>query len=834
MQISQQKSDMTSIRSLLLAHFFICSIGLLGLVGHVAAWAGQSIFFPLNVFVSYTEWAALSAPTKPVELLQYALSVSAMVFYYAFVLIFIRNYSGLVDNILKRVTPSRVVLIGYFGLLFVLNIGLLKIHGQFADILIGFWFLILALPVLPLVNPWLDRAAKGSGLWIIGIFVALIASLAFSFYPYLSGSLAVSNDYMDIPEQTRLSTGIVDNTDYINAHRIGGLYKYDPRIGQGETPLPRESALIKLKSSEAFSKFAENNPQKFMYDERSGVLVVKELMKRDDADNLAKIAVNEVERGLIYGFYYNQLIRSQTKKNYSPEEIEFIRKNRHEFLDQALSGHYFHHQHTMLGTINEYALGKPQNQTVYLYGWLSTVAIAEAMNALGGVTFEAYLKVFYSFYPLYYLLLIAAAAIVFKRAGYALLVGVISVSSLYLLGFETIRFAPGFSPVRHFFDIFALVCFYWYLFAPRRNWLYLALALAFSTVGILFSKEFGLVLLLSMLATVIVRVLVDQRKATPEIILMVVAISAALASLLLIKTGKNPTLFYVLMGVAAPPMDQIIMYGLLLLFSAIYMLLIKNRKAGDNWCYLSLFWFLYAQGLLIYYIWNPASNHILSLGPVLGILLALLLRHWVGNYDWAAKYEKKILVVSNSLLVLFIFLPSIGSYYMEQRDYQKVFAEHKVYRWNFPRAQFVSTMDPSVFENAVQLINKYSPSHSIYILSKYDNILPFLSAKYSAMLFPEMGLSLVTDKEMKESVDLIRRDRPEYLFVDTDIARSHMGDVYDKDDPVSVFAAPVYDATRGRAMVLDNFGKVFSAIKGLYEPVETGQLITVYKWRSAT
>lgn len=835
MQISQQNNDITSIRSLLLIHFSICSIGLLGFINHVAGWVGQAFIWPLNLFISYTDWATLSTtPTKPIELLQYVMSVSGMVFYYAIVLVFIRNSSGSVDDVLKKIVPTRVALISYLGLLLLLNIWLLKGHGEFSNIFFGFWFLVLMLPALPLANLWLDRIGKGGGLWSIAIFAALIASLAFSFYPYIVGEMAVSNDYMDIPEQTILSTGLVDNTNYINTHHIGGLNKHDPRLAQGEVQPPRGGELIKLNKSEALANFVASNPQKFSFDEGAGGLIVKELMKSDEADNLAKMAISEVERGHIYSFYYNQLVRSQTKRSYSQEEIEFIRKNRREFLDQALAGHYFHHQHTMLGTINEYALNKPQNQTVFLYGWLSTVVIAEAMKEFGGITFEAYQKVLYSFYPLYYLLLIIAAGIIFKKVGYVLLVGVVSFSSLYLIGFETLRFAPGFNPIRHFFDIFSLVCFYWYLFAPRRNWLYLAIALAFSIVGILFSKEFGLVLLLSMLATIIIRVVVNQRRTGSEIIFMVIAVVAALASLLLIQTGKNPTLLYVLLGVATPAMHWIKMYGLLLLFSAIYLLLIKNRKVDDNWCYLSLFWFLYAQGLLIYYIWNPAPNHILSLGTVWGMLLVLLLRHGSGNYDWAAKFENKILLASNFLLTFLLFLPSIGSYYMEQRDYQKVFEEHKLYRWNFSRAKFVSTMDPGVFENAVHLINKYSPHHSIYILSKYDNILPFLSVKYSAMPFTEMALSLVTKKEMDRSVDLIRHDRPEYIFVDSDIERSHQGDVYDKNDPVSEFAAPVYDASRGRAMVLDNFSKVFKEIKHLYEPVETGQLITVYKLRSGT
>jgi hypothetical protein len=830
-RILQQNSDIASVRSLLLVHFSICSIGLLGVISLIAGWAGQTFIWPLNLFISYNDWALLStAPTKPIELLQYALSVAGMVLYYAIVLIFIKNYSGLTDEALKKVAPNRVVFIGYLVCLLLLNIWLLKDHGEFSNIYIGFWFLILVLPVLPLANSWLEWMAKGSNYWYFAIFAVLIASLAFSFYPYIIGELEIGNDYMDIPEQTILSSGLVDNTDYINTHRIGGLYKNDPRIEQGKQ-LPRGGEFIKLAKSEAFSKFVENNPQKFKYEEESGLLIVKELMKPDEADNLAKMAANEVERGRIYSFYYNQLVMSRVTRSYSTDEIEFIRKNRLEFLDQALAGHYFHHQNTMLGTINEYSLNKPQIQTVFLYGWLSTIVIAEAMKALGGISFEVYQKVFYSFYPLYYLLLIVAAAIIFKRSGYVLLVGVISVSSLYFIGFETIRFAPGFNPIRHFFDIFALVCFYWYLFAQRRNLLYLMLAFVFSIVGILFSKEFGLVLLLSMLATIIIRMRVNRNKSALEIILIIVATLAALASLLLIRTGVNQTLLYVLLGVATPAMHWIKMYSLLLLFSAIYIFIIKSRKNDDKLGYLSLFWFLYAQGLLIYYIWNPAPNHLLSLGTVWGMLLALLLRQWSGNYDWAAKCEKRMLLASNSLMALFVLLPSIGSYFMEQSDYWKIFAEHKLYRWDFPRAHFISTMDPKVFENAVQLIDKYSVSHSIYMLSKYDNILPFLSAKYNAMPFTEVALSLVTRKEMDKSADLIRHERPEYLFVDTDMARSHAGDVFDKNDPVSEFAAPVYEASRGRAMVLDNFAKVFKEVEGMYEPVEVGNLITVYKRR---
>jgi hypothetical protein len=305
---------------------------------------------------------------------------------------------------------------------------------------------------------------------------------------------------------------------------------------------------------------------------------------------------------------------------------------------------------------------------------------------------------------------------------------------------------------------------------------------------------------------------------------------ACLAFSLLMPTAGNPTFLYVLLGVAAPTIYWMKMYILLLIFSLGYVLLMKNRKLGNNWCYLSLLWFFYAQGLLIYYIWNPEPSHLWSLGTVWGVSLALFLRYCSFNFDWAALHEKKILLVSNFVLTAFVFFPSIGIYYLDQSDYQGVFKDHVVHQWDFPRAKFASTMEPAVFGNAIELINKYSNGNSIYLLSKYDNFLPFLSAKYSAMPYPEVALSLVSKKEMDASVNLIRNDHPKYLFVDSDMTRNRQGDIFKKDDPVTRYLG-VHDTSRGRVMVLDNFAKIFQEISPLYEPVEVGQLITVYKRR---
>ena len=820
-------------KALLFAYYFVCSIGLLQLAFVVAGVISNAVIVPINSFISYSDWALLSSiPTKPLELLQYALSVMALVIYYVCVYVISKYFYKIHDNkLFKDIVSNQWKLAGCFSVLLIFNILLLRMHGQLVTAMLGIWLFVLILPVIPLINSLLDRSENKIKFGSIVLIIAIGISIIYSFMPFVTAKVKVSNDFMDIPEQTKLSSGYVDNTAYINDHRIGGLHKYDPRIDQGGEPSPRAGDYIKLKKTDSLVKFIENEPQKYAYSNKYDVLVVNGGLPRDDFEDLLKIAANGAERDRIYGYYSQKALESKTKKIYSSDEIEFARKNKRELLDQALAGHYFHHQDTMLGTINEYELGKSREKTVYLYGWLSTVVIATAMEVLGGITFENYQSAFYLFYPLYYLLLLVVASIIFKRLSYVLLVAVLAIGALYFLGFETIRFAPGFNPVRHFLDIFSLLCFYWYLFANHRKQLYLAMSLSFAIIGLLFSKEFGLVLFLALLVAVVSKSIAERNKKSTEIILSIIAIIVALGLLLTIKTAKNQTLIYVLLGVAAPPMSQIIMIGMLVIFSGVYVLVLSKMYIPNNWRYLVLFWFLYTQGLLIYYIWNPAPNHLMSLGAIWGMLVALLIKLWVSNYECVARYENKLVAPLAYILMLIMYLPAMLSYQLDRLDYESIFKNHKIYRWDLPAAKFQSTMDPSVFANSVALINKYSKSNAIYILSKYDNILPFLSRKYSAMPFPELDLSLVTNKEMAECIDLLHKKQPEYLFVDTDMLRSHLGDIYARDDPFSQYAAPVYEASRGRAMVLDNFAKLFDKIKGSYEPVEEGYLITVYKRR---
>lgn len=87
------------------------------------------------------------------------------------------------------------------------------------------------------------------------------------------------------------------------------------------------------------------------------------------------------------------------------------------------------------------------------------------------------------------------------------------------------------------------------------------------------------------------------------------------------------------------------------------------------------------------------------------------------------------------------------------------------------------------------------------------------------------------NKEMKQCIQAINDNRPEFLFIDTDISRSYLGDVYDPENKITIWLK-TYDSSQGRAMVLKNFQRLYKELKEKYQLLEKGLLISVYKRRS--
>jgi hypothetical protein len=133
-------------------------------------------------------------------------------------------------------------------------------------------------------------------------------------------------------------------------------------------------------------------------------------------------------------------------------------------------------------------------------------------------------------------------------------------------------------------------------------------------------------------------------------------------------------------------------------------------------------------------------------------------------------------------------------------------------------------MNPEPLAESIRLIQKYSNSGSgIYMVSEFDNLLPFLSDRYNALTF-DLAWHLLSDEEVDSTITRISKNDPQYLFVDNNIDRE-MSDpwskIYNGDWMKSERASRM-----GRYYGLQ---KIFRAISSGYELREKSDLLVVYE-----
>ena len=94
------------------------------------------------------------------------------------------------------------------------------------------------------------------------------------------------------------------------------------------------------------------------------------------------------------------------------------------------------------------------------------------------------------------------------------------------------------------------------------------------------------------------------------------------------------------------------------------------------------------------------------------------------------------------------------------------------------------------------------------------------------MPFFELSKFFTTPRELELSINKIRQDRPQYLFVDADIERDFSMDVI---DPRVLYVNHLQALSVVRVKQLELLKKVFLAVKDDYELVEQGMLLSVYR-----
>jgi hypothetical protein len=283
--------------------------------------------------------------------------------------------------------------------------------------------------------------------------------------------------------------------------------------------------------------------------------------------------------------------------------------------------------------------------------------------------------------------------------------------------------------------------------------------------------------------------------------------------------GVNYNLLYMLLGCTLPDTSLTKICMLLTGIGLGYVFFVSYRKWESDYYWLSLNLFFYLQMQLLYYVWYPSTAHFLVLAPtiILGCLAVLA---------FLCKPKQDAIPGLNLAVVVSLiglYIPSYYKFYQEKMTHQQLFATHVVHDWRFPYAQFQTTMEPNLFADTRQLIDKYSSLPAIYLLSKYDAIIPVLVQRYNRLPVVNLALDLISQRDITRCKQVIDQDKPQYLFVDSDSHRDMRGDILVAGDDRE------YSESYGRFGVMRNLKSLFDQIREDYVLQESGSLISVYK-----
>lgn len=825
-------------------YFAIYGIGLIS----VTRFLSREIYHRIDlhpILANLFDWSAYFSHEKLPQLLHYLLTLVAFIpFFMLYVFV---SHFGKPYPLVARILNSKKITLYYLITIIALNLTCFFTKHP-PNLVIVLWLLaFFSFPMLYLksiCNLAYKKLYQHQPQTLIQrrIFLLFIAGVVIQFLvvfsPLMFGKMHVANDYLDIPEKTILQNGVsIDNTDYIRKHDIGGLLKYDPRIDHGISPIFQKSNSVSLPPDPLLKHFIGLKGRKYSYtydDSTQLLTLTNRAMTLHEYKELRKIYSDKPKNiEDIKQFYCSSINAAHYYKTrvYTEEESDFIEKNKMELANQAKAGWFLFHHSWVLNPINAVSLGADYSNQTLLYGLLSTLSLKKLMELSGGgINYQTYFKISYMLYPLYFLMFLAIVAYIFRRIAYVCIAAVLFSCSVFLIGDQLIQLAPGFNPIRHLFDIIVFLFFYLHIKKEKDVYLYISYSLAL--FSILWSKDFGIFLFLSMVAGVLLQnINVSERKKSNILLTMGIALLGLVLYFLPIH-GKNPNVVYMLLGLTIPNTPTILTSLILCLIGAGYFFYIKCLNKHCAIFYLSFGLFIYCQLELIYFVWFPSFHHLLSTAPPFIFLLLTLFSLWEEKNSHSNDIATYRTYNNNIVLCLLglIYLPSLVYFNLDRSRLEHIFLTHKVYDWTFKNALFKTTMEPDLFQQSIDLIHKYEKHSGIYLVSKYDAVIPVLSHTYNLVPAVSVALDLISRRELERMLAVIRKNKPQYLFIDTDISRNYNNDIFHANDPLA--RKGVYMESLGRASIMDNLQNLYLQVKDSYDPVEVGNLITVYKIRT--
>lgn len=668
----------------------------------------------------------------------------------------------------------------------------------------------LLLTLLPLL-PYFYRkplAKKIIQAVALGSTAMMLVALVMEPLALMRGPVYLMNEYADLYGQTVVNGRLVDNRQFLD--RLTMDYDWVTLLG--------------LKGVRLDHQKARDHSIRFVH----------ELRLYDLSPVIDYYKLNKKAHGRFLSYGGEKPFELDCSINV--EEVKtFYLDNYLEYMHQNMARGQINHIGHILNPINEIMSGKPINEIYMQYGFGNTLMFKWLMELTGRISLDSYYKC-YVFYIVYAFLFLLMSWVLFKNPVYIAGSFASYAFAFFATGFTGFILAPGIIPSAHFCDVPAII--FLTLFFRHKKVVWLGLGLVVSALGLLMASQFGMLLLAATVLTLLFYACENyQGKGRYLRIAAIVAYAALTLSVpgFLSHNGSHGFFGYYLMGYFsfAPHPAVPVVTILYLVISYAVILSMKNERFYLKYVYCLIF--MYNQAMLVYYYWSGLLNHLPMVLPLIGVQFFLILfmgDHLFQGLPWLIRTTRPLAVIVMSISLLLTGFAARNLFYLPKGEFETNFKNHRIYRWDFDRARVVSTIDPAPLKEAVALIQKYGTSNlsnGIYILSRYDNLLPFLADRYSLMPYFEMTYSLISNKETSSAISLLLDHKPRYIFVDTgiDLEKSPF-------DPWSKLYLTRFDryersSRYGRLLELK---KVFDAVRKDYEVIDRGQLISVYRRRA--
>ena len=822
-------------------HFFLCAIGLIALF-HVALgfWGINIPLMSLN-FGTYPH--IVFNRTKPLDLIFHVGGVALLTLYFISVGYWVHKNTKLTSH--SRLKNLWLLSVGAF------NLGILQWQPE-KPVELGEWARFLAIVIVwlsityaPLYALQIKRClsaidwrkqwnpANTGKIYTIFLFIA-ICQLAWTMAPFTMQRLQLLNEYLEVPTTTVFyePKHEVPNDAYFDEHQLLGIaLRYSPERDQGNNPPISDAVCITLEHELGISAFLadEKNNMGFAFNRGAKRLCAVDVATPEQWLWLRSLQPGEKGKEKVDDWFASvKKAEAQLRgKALDNDEKQFLRVNRFSLGFQYAGNGVIHHHGFMLNPLNEYDLGKPQDRIFAQYGWLNLYLTRWLLNITGGMSLQNYFKIWYAYYYLYYLLYFGLLWILFRRQGYVAAGALMSVGLLGFIDFQWLLEPPGINPIRRILELPLIAGLFLYWHSLRRRYL-IAVFLSL-WLYILNNWQFGL-MALSVTGFVFV-IWRWQHKAAWGRIHDCFALLGFVGGALLVswmRGSVDPVTAYYLSGVASMPVSQWLGVGCLILFSLAAAVLLMLFDAKNPRAFLCLFLLLYTSAVMTYSLWNGSVTYLLIPGPLYVLLVLSYIRYGCERMEFLGHCDR---IITGILFAVGVAMLISGGWNQEKTrdEFLGLMATHKTFEWNLDRAALTSTMDPKYFEEGVALIKRYSLGPHIYIVSKYDNFLPFLARRYSAMPFFEVNSFLATPRDTQACIERIVSDQPDVLFVDTDIQRDYTVDIVHKAAPFN----GLHNVSRHHVAQMRTMQKIFFAVKDDYELVEKGLLLSVYKRKTA-